>query len=254
MNWFVLAIILVFTGCSSDNENEEVIVEYIAHASFKITHKNKSLLIDPFADTIWIGYKFPKNITADAVLISHPHYDHDGGRFRGISPYWEKQIRIIEEGGVDGVGEIKITGIKGKHCDPYGKEFDQKNIIWIIEVANIKMVHIGDNGPLTSENYEAIGHPDILFVPIDGQYHILKADELQVVLDVLDPKIIVPMHYRIPDLENQGEPRTLGDIDPYLIGRNNVRSLKKNIEKFTASSLPGTQEIVVFQHSGDVEK
>ena len=78
---------------------QKIKVEYIAHASFKISYNEKSLLIDPFADTTWIGYKFPKNIRADAALISHPHYDHDGGRFRGVTPYWEDQLEIIEDPG-----------------------------------------------------------------------------------------------------------------------------------------------------------
>ncbi len=248
----IFLVIVMHIGSLTNAQT--VRIEYIAHASFKLSYHEKSLLIDPFADTIWIGYKFPKNITADAVLITHPHYDHDGGRFRGIEPYWEDQLQIIEEAGTYTIGEFKITGLKGKHSDPYGKEFGQKNIIWLIEVAGLKLVHLGDNGPLTLTNYNAIGTPDILFVPIDSDFHILKADELEVVLNMLNPKIIVPMHYRLPDLEKEGFPKGgLGEIDPYLDGKD-VSKLKGNSELFGKTNLPDDQQIIVFQHSIDVKK
>ena len=247
----LLLIIVFLSTCS---QAQEVKVDYIAHASFKISYNEKSLLVDPFADTIWIGYKFPKNITADAALISHPHYDHDGGRFRGVKPYWEDQLEIIEDEGSYQIGDFKITGLKGKHCDPYGKEFDQKNTIWVIEVAGLKMVHIGDNGPLTTAHYRTIGTPDILFAPIDSDYHILKADELEVVLNTLKPKVIVPMHYRLPDLEEEGSPSGgLGEIDPYLEGKN-AKILTGNTTLFSVKTIPDNGQIIVFQHSKDVVK
>src|SRR4051812_23418096 len=76
-------------GCkttSDDNQshllkkNRAVAIEYIAHACFRITSPSgKQVLLDPFASHVWVGYDFPTNVPADAVLISHPHYDHDGG-------------------------------------------------------------------------------------------------------------------------------------------------------------------------------
>lgn len=234
---------------------QELTIEYIAHASFKLSYEGSSLLIDPYADTIWIGYRFPKNIKANAVLISHPHYDHDGGRFRGITPYWESQMEIIEDPGKYEVGAFKIRGISGKHSDPYGKEFGQKNIIWLIEVAGITLVHLGDNEGLQNSHYQAIDNPDILFAPIDGDYHILKEDEIAVVVNNLMPRILVPMHYRLPDLEDPGFPKGgLGEIDPYLNQKQNVVKLESHRLKLAKNDLPNSWQIMVFQHSPDVTR
>jgi L-ascorbate metabolism protein UlaG (beta-lactamase superfamily) len=247
--------LLLVTSISHGQSSDPLTVEYIAHASFKLTYQGHSLLIDPFADTTWIGYKFPKNISADAALISHPHYDHDGGRFRGVTPYWEDQLQIIEEAGKVNVHDFSITGVKGKHCDPYGKEFDQKNTIWLIEVAGMKIAHLGDNGALTEENYDQIGEVDILFAPIDGDYHILKPAEIEAVVNRLNPKLVVPMHYRLPDLENEGQPKGgLGNIDPYLEGKSNVRILETHIENISLENLPMTLQVLVFQHSPEVKR
>jgi L-ascorbate metabolism protein UlaG (beta-lactamase superfamily) len=51
--------------------------------------------------------------------------------------------------GVYRFGEISVSGIEGKHAEPYGKEFGQTNTIWLLEVAGLRIVHIGDNGPIT---------------------------------------------------------------------------------------------------------
>jgi len=207
-------------------------------------------LLDPYADKIWIGYDFPKNITADAVLSTHPHYDHDGGQFLGHTLYWKDKIPFYQEPGIYKIGDFKITGIKGKHCDPYGKEFGQKNTIWKIEVDDHTLVHLGDNGPLTTENYKAIDQVDILFIPIDAQYHILKKEELEVVLTTIKPNTIIPMHYRIPALEiDPSKPEDLGGIDPYLKGKTNVKKLQGNISRFDSHTSEHSQQIVVFKHS-----
>lgn len=248
----LFAVLLSIRPSMAVGQTNEVDVTYIAHASFLISYDGFTLLVDPFADTTWIGYRFPPNIIANAALITHPHYDHDGGRFRGKTPYWEDKMPIYENVGEFQVGPFKITGVKGKHSDPYGKEFDQKNVIWIIEVAGLKLVHLGDNGPLTTENYQQIGKPDILFAPIDETFHILQEDELRTVLLNLNPNILVPMHYRLPDLEKPGSPKNLGDIAPYLIGKKGVSRLEGNMKKFSRPTLKNESATIVFQHHSKV--
>jgi len=74
---------------SSSNGSNAITIEYIAHACFRITSPSgKQLLIDPFASRVWIGYDYPDGIESDAVLITHPHYDHDGGVSPDHTPPW----------------------------------------------------------------------------------------------------------------------------------------------------------------------
>lgn len=234
---------------------DEIQIEYIGHASFKIHTQGTSLLLDPFADKVWIGYSFPKNLTADAVFSTHPHYDHDGGIFIKRTPDWQGKIDLYTDPGVYKVGDFEINGIKGKHCDPYGKEFGQKNTIWKLNIAGLTIAHLGDNGPLTSENVEALKGVDILMVPIDAAYHILKKEELATVLEQINPRLIIPMHYKIEELESRpGKPQDLGPIDPYLAGKTNVLRLSSNKQIFSLSSLSKSQQIVAFQHSPRIKR
>lgn len=228
----------------------EILIEYIGHASFKIHTQETSLLLDPFADKVWIGYSFPKNLAADAVFSTHPHYDHDGGIFIKRTPDWQGKIDLYTDPGAYKVGDFEIKGIKGKHCDPYGKEFGQKNTIWKLDVAGLTIAHLGDNGPLTDENVAALKGVDILMVPIDAEYHILKKEELATVLEQINPRVIIPMHYKIEELESRpGKPQDLGPIDPYLIGKTNVLRLSSNKQTFSKLRISDIQQIIVFHHS-----
>ena len=237
-------------------EPGEVAIEYLAHAAFRIHSADGSkILIDPFASQVWLGYDFPDTVVTDAVLITHPHYDHDAGDFRGLPFPWDSTVPVLRDPGRYQIGDIAIRGVEGKHADPYGMEFGQINTIWVIEVAGLRIVHVGDNGPLTDANFRELGRADILMMPVDALYHILKEAEIQAARDVLQPRVLIPMHYRIPDLEaSPDSPSDLGEIDPWLEGRGNVTRIGGNIEIFERETLPDTEQIVVFEHSPAVTR
>ncbi len=229
----------------------QVAIEYIAHSCFRIhTARGTRLLIDPFASRVWLGYDFPRRLAADAVLITHPHYDHDAGVFIGQPPPWTPDVRVLRDPGAYKVSDVTITGIRGKHADPWGKEFGQTNTIWLLELDGLRIAHVGDNGPLTETNLQELGRVDILMMPIDAKHHILKDAEIQAIRKALHPRILIPMHYRLPDLEPSGDtPEDLGEISPWLAGQDNVVQLESNLATFTAASLLPSQVVVVFPHS-----
>jgi L-ascorbate metabolism protein UlaG (beta-lactamase superfamily) len=230
---------------------DQVAIEYIAHACFRIhSATGTRILIDPYASRAWLGYDFPQELAADAVLITHPHYDHDAGQFIGRKAPWTPEVRVLREPGADTVGDIRVTGLRGKHADPWGKEFGQRNTIWLLEVASLRIAHLGDNGPLTKAHVQELGRVDILMMPIDAQYHILKEQEIREIRSALRPRVLIPMHYRIPDLEaSQDSPADLGPIDPWLAKEKNAIRLKNNQTIFTAASLPLAEQIIIFHHS-----
>ena len=239
---------------TSPEKTDEVRIEYIAHASFRLHHGSHTLLLDPFADSVWIGYHFPKNMTADAIFSTHPHYDHDGGIFRNLHPYWEGKIPFYQDPGEHTIGSFKMTGIKGRHCDPYGKEFGQRNTIWIFEVAGLRIAHWGDNAPMNDTIAQSLTNIDILMVPIDDTYHILKEEELSEVLNTVNAPLVIPMHYKIAALEKRpGLPQNLGAIDNYMAGKKNVIDLNRNEYVVSKHSLPRESQFLVFQHSPLIE-
>jgi L-ascorbate metabolism protein UlaG (beta-lactamase superfamily) len=246
----VCTFCLAGTPAQAADIPEKVTFEYIAHACFRITSPSGGkLLIDPFASRVWIGYDYADGIEADAVLITHPHYDHDGGVSVGHSAPWRDAMTVWREPGAYRLDDIEILGVAGKHADPYGKEFGQTNTIWVLEIAGLRIAHIGDNGPLSQQAAEQIGDVDIVFLPIDSDYHILKESEIQSILEQLTPGIVIPMHYRLADLEPEaGKPDGLGGIDAWLEGRGNVRRLATHETAISLQDLPDSRQILVFEH------
>lgn len=257
------ALALLSSACLGDTDGSErrsdgaapdeagIEVEYIAHAAFRFrADDGTELLIDPYASRVWLGYDWPAGIEPDGVLITHPHYDHDAGRYREMPFPWTGTVPVVDAPGVHTMGDFTITGVQGKHADPYGIEFGQINTLMVIEAAGLRVVHLGDNGPLTSEMIASLGRVDVLMMPADGLDHILSKETTADIIESLDPRIVIPMHYRLPDLEvDQESPSDLGDIEPWLEGRDGVVRVGGHITTLTASALPADRRILVLEHA-----
>lgn len=108
---------------------------------------------------------------------------------------------------------------------------------------------------MTQELVDVLGRVDVLMIQVDGREHILTFDEVEAILASLEPRIVVPMHYRMQGLEVKTEQRLdLGNIDPWLEGRSNVRRLDGNFKLLRPKDLPGTMETWIFPYSPKVRK
>lgn len=263
---FVLALGLGVAACAGVDEETAAMetapsiesgveIEYVAHASFLLHGDDGTqVLIDPFASRVWLGYDWPEGIDPDAILITHPHYDHDAGRYREMPFPWSEALPIFDAPGHAVFGDIAVTGVEGKHADPYGMEFGQLNTLMLIEVGGLRIAHLGDNGPLTPGMVEGLGRVDVLMLPADGVYHIISEETTQEILAALAPRIVIPMHYRLADLEAEADaPSDLGDIDPWLDGRPGVERVGSHRLRISPSDLTttpaGNPRILVFEHA-----
>jgi len=166
-------------------------ITWYGHSCFKIATNNTIIVTDPFGKDI--GLK-PIRCEADIVTVSHDHYDHNNILSLRGSPF------IVNEPGEYELKGITIRGINSFHDKKEGKERGL-NTLFVIEAEGIKICHLGDLGQkeLTSEQLESLGDVDILLIPVGGIYTV-DGEEAVKIINQIEPKIVIPMHYKIPNL------------------------------------------------------
>ncbi len=178
-------------------------LKWFGQAFFKINTKNQKgdeiiLAIDPYNKDY--GLKPPVKFGADIVLVTHNHKDHNNiGLIKGthLSP----KPFIISGPGEYEIKGVMIYGIPAYHDNKQGAERG-KNTIYLIENEGIRLAHLGDLGQKTLENgqLEQLQGIDILLIPVGGTYTI-NAKEAAGIISQIEPRIIIPMHYKLPGLK-----------------------------------------------------
>ena len=162
-------------------------IKWFGQSCFMITSKNGTkILTDPYNKML--GYKLPE-IEANIVTTSHNHGDHNN--IKAVSGDF---IHINEAGSFSKDG-IDIKGIKTFHDKVLGAKRG-KNTIYNFKIDEINICHCGDLGHILNEDLiREIGNVDILIIPVGGRATIDSIDAVKVTKQ-LNPKVIIPMHYR----------------------------------------------------------
>lgn len=176
-----------------------MIISYLGHSCFKIVTKyfNKDLAVitDPYDKSI--GLRVPK-MQADIVTISHHHDDHDNAA--SVSGNLEDRPFIIDQCGEYEIKNVFISGFLSWHDDKEGEKRGE-NIIYRYDIEGLAVVHLGDLGhALNDEQLNKLGNIDILFIPVGGNYTLNAVGASKVVRQI-EPRIVIPMHYRDPKVK-----------------------------------------------------
>jgi L-ascorbate metabolism protein UlaG (beta-lactamase superfamily) len=167
-------------------------ITWLGQSCFKIEDKEVRIITDPFEAAI--GLK-PPRVEADIVTISHDHTDHNNLEAIKGSPF------VIKGPGEYEVKSVFVYGIPSFHDKSEGRERGA-NTLYLIEMEDIKIAHLGDLGQssLTDEQLESLDGVDILLVPVGGVYTI-NAKEAVDIINQIEPRIVIPMHYKVPGLK-----------------------------------------------------
>lgn len=165
-------------------------IYWYGQACIKLKGKKTTIVIDPY-DPDYTGLKLPKDLSSDAVLVSHQHKDHN----------FTSALMVFDRPGEYEVGGAVITGISSFHDNSNGVERGTNTIFHLL-FDNLDIVHLGDLGQskLTEEQIAQIGATDILLIPVGGVYTI-DAKAASDIVSQLEPKIIIPMHFKIEGLK-----------------------------------------------------
>ncbi len=175
-----------------------MIIQWLGQSYFKIETKGKIIAIDPYSENI-LGIK-PPRFKADILLITHQHEDHNN-----------KSAILGEPFVLEGPGEIEkegifIEGLPSFHDNRSGRDRGF-NTIYTIDSEDLTICHLGDLGEkmLKEEALEKLSEIDILLIPVGGIYTI-DAEEAISIINQIEPKIVIPMHYRFDNIKLKLEP------------------------------------------------
>lgn len=167
-----------------------VTIQYLGHTCFLFSHGGRRFLVNPFrAIGCTAGYPAPR-VNADLVMISSRLFDE--GSLEGLPG----NPRLLAEAGDYEVSGQRIQGIQIAHDREGGRRFGF-NVIWRWEMGGLNITHMGGAAaPIDVEQQILLGRPDLMLVPVGGGPKAYTADEAKVAIEVLNPRIIIPTHYR----------------------------------------------------------
>jgi len=192
---------------------------FLGHAVLLISdiEGKYNVIIDPF---ITGNPAYPKDFQLpkiDYIMVTHGHGDHLGDTVELCKKYNSTVISNFEicnylqlkgckihpmhVGGVYyfEFGKVKLTpAIHGSGIHEGDKVLYGGNPCgFLIKVEGKNIYHAGDTG-LTKE-FELLKDIDVAFLPIGGNF-VMDVEDALVALEMIKPKIVVPIHYNTWDI------------------------------------------------------
>jgi len=210
-------------------------IKWLGHACFLVMSAGGlKLITDPYAVGGGINYS-PIKETADVVVVSHDHSDHNNVAAVQGKP------EIIRGPGTKTAKGIQFKGIATSHDSSQGTQRGS-NTVFCFTIDDLQLCHLGDLGhALTQAQVTEIGAVDILFVPVGG-FFTIDATSANQVCDQLKPKVVIPMHFKTPKCGY-----AIAGVEDFLRGKKNVRKTMASEVEFQRERLPIATEIVLLQ-------
>ena len=216
-------------------------IKWLAHASFLIEGEGNRIITDPYEPNEIMDLP-PVTEPADIVIRSSD--DDEAHCFVDtIPPGFElvTATEIVDSGAtVNGVDFQAVWAQESvKH-----KEVVRDNAMYRFRLEGITITHMGDVGnPLSEAQMEALADTDILLA-LAGGPPTIELDDLHQVIERLRPKVVIPMHYRIPGPNFHMLPVT-AFTNHYP--NSMVDWMETSEVEFTRTSLPDDTRIVVLE-------
>jgi L-ascorbate metabolism protein UlaG (beta-lactamase superfamily) len=212
-------------------------ITWYGHSCFRLTERGMAtVVVDPF-DSKSIGYS-PLKLKADIVAVSHdaPGHNHTEA-VKGTS-------HVINGAGEFEIGGVFITGVQTEGAGSGKKGKDQvKNTIYVFDYEGLTVAHLGDLKQVpTQGEVEALGTVNVALVPVGGGGGLGAAKAAEVV-SLLEPNIVVPMHYSTPDAKVP-----LDSLNKFLKEMGLGKLEAQASLKVTRSSLPEETHVAVLEY------
>ena len=210
-------------------------ITWYGHSCFRLTERSMATVVtDPF-DNASIGYESLK-LKADIVTVSHDASGHNNTKaVKGSS-------HVITGPGEFEIGGVFITGVQTNGTSK--KDSDEvRNTLYVFDYEGLTVAHLGDLKKVPSQTeVEALGAVNVALVPVGGGGG-LNAAKAAEVISLLEPNIVVPMHYATKDAKLK-----LDSLDKFLKEMGLSASQPEVSLKVTRTGLPEETHVVVLEY------
>jgi L-ascorbate metabolism protein UlaG (beta-lactamase superfamily) len=214
-------------------------ITWYGHSCFKMTERGLATVVtDPY-DSRQVGYE-PLKLKADIVTISHNTPGHN------FVSAIKGDTHVIDGPGEFEIGGVFITGIQSNgHIKKTDSEL--RNTLYLIDFNGINVLHLGDLNRIPSQaEVEDFGPIHIALVPV-GDGGGLNANKAVEIISLLEPSIVIPMHYATPATGN-----TKLQLDPLTkflkeIGISNPEVLP-SLKVPNAAALPEETKVIILDY------
>jgi L-ascorbate metabolism protein UlaG (beta-lactamase superfamily) len=210
-------------------------ITWYGHSCFRLTERRMATVVtDPF-DSGAIGYS-PLRLKADIVTISHDAEGHNYSKaVKGTS-------HLITGPGEYEIGGVFITAVQTNGHDKKNKD-ELRNTLYVFDYDGITVAHLGDLKQVPSQTQvEALGAVNVALVPVGGGGG-LNAAKAAEVISLLEPNLVIPMHYATKDVKFK-----LDSLDKFLKEMGLSIAQPEPSLKVTRSALPQETRVVVLDY------
>jgi L-ascorbate metabolism protein UlaG (beta-lactamase superfamily) len=200
---------------------------------FRITERKLTTIVtDPYNGDLGLP---PLKLKSDVVTVSHDAKGHN--QVEAVSG----TRHVLSGPGEYEIGGVFITGIA-----TLNEAKSNRNVIYLFDYDGLTVAHLGDMTKVPSQTQiEPLEQVHILLVPVGGGKSLNAAQAAELV-SMLEPNIVIPMHYKLPGLLLD-----LEDVDRFLKEMGVTEPTQEESLKISMSNLPEEPEIVLLQPKVD---
>ena len=207
-------------------------ITWYGHSCFRMIERNVATIVtDPFDKSI--GLTLPR-MKADIVTVSNSAPGHSN-------------LEAVQGAhAIFGPGEYEISGVFVTGVPTRMKANGVgKNTIYVFDFDGLTVCHLGDLDHVPSQaRIEALGTVDVVLVPVGGGKGLNAASAAEVI-SLIEPSLVIPMHYKTPNVKLK-----LESPSKFLKEMGLGKSVPQDSLKVTKSNLPDETQVVVLKPKG----
>ena len=189
--------------------------------------KHATIVTDPYNGKLGLPQL---KLKSDVVTISHDAQGHNyatavTGKTHSLTGPGEYEI-----------GNVFITSIVTDNSEEV-----KRNVVFMFDFDGVTVAHLGDMSAVPKQTQiEALEQVNILLVPVGGG-NSLNAAQASELVSMLEPNIVIPMHYKLPGLKLD-----LEGVDRFLKEMGVTEPTEETTLKISKGNLPEETETVIL--------